>query len=182
MRPVRARIRPPGRSGRENRHALCLMWSVDLRKTGLPFGEAPTSASLSGPELPAKKTAPLPPVKRKNVPPASDRNPDTRRPVEEILKQLPAGKRAEPSPPHLGWRGCCPRPAWFLPLSSLPTAMTLRTLCTCCSGCLPSSFVVRRPFFSSRGWLAPHAADSCGIACRRPSVRLRSGFYACLST
>ena len=74
-------------------------------KTGLPFGEAPTSASLSGPELPAKKTAPLPPVKRKNVPPASDRNPDTRRPVEEILKQLPAGKtgRTVPAASWMAW-------------------------------------------------------------------------------
>ena len=29
-------------------------------KTGLPFGEAPTSASLSGPELPAKKGRTVP--------------------------------------------------------------------------------------------------------------------------
>lgn len=74
-------------------------------KTGLPFGEAPTSDSPPGPELPAKKTAPLPPVKRKNVPAASERNPDTRKPVEEILKQLPAEKtgRTVPAASWLAW-------------------------------------------------------------------------------
>ena len=74
-------------------------------KTGLPFGEAPTSGSLPGPESPAKKTAPLPPVKRNNIPAVSERHPDTRRLVEEILKQLPAEKtnRTVPAASWLAW-------------------------------------------------------------------------------
>ena len=74
-------------------------------KTGLPFGEAPTSGSLPGPESPAKMTAPLPPVKRKNIPAVSERHPDTRRLVEEILKQLPAEKtnRTVPAASWLAW-------------------------------------------------------------------------------
>ena len=53
------------------------------------------------PEIPA----PLPPVKRKNIPAVSERHPDTRRLVEEILKQLPAEKtnRTVPAASWLAW-------------------------------------------------------------------------------
>ena len=63
-------------------------------KTGLPSG-SPHFRFSPGPESPAKKTALLPPVKRKNIPAVSERHPDTRRLVEEILKQLPAEKNEQ---------------------------------------------------------------------------------------
>mgnify|MGYP000190471047 FL=1 len=84
-------------------------------KTGLTVGDAPTSGSLPGPESPAKKTAPLPPVKRKNIPAVSERNPDTRKLVEEILKQLPAEK-TDRTVPAASWL------AWLLSLACLALA------------------------------------------------------------
>ena len=74
-------------------------------KTGLPFGEAPSSPSGQKPENAVKTPASLPPVKKKQ-PASSGRDADGRD-LRETSRSLPLAP-ALPSPPCPGWHGAWP--------------------------------------------------------------------------
>lgn len=80
-------------------------------KTGLPFGEAPSSPSGQNEENALKKTPALPPVKRKH-PASSGRDADARGPMEEILRQPMAAETGR-TVPAVSWL------AWALALAAL---------------------------------------------------------------
>ena len=78
------------------------MWSVDLRKNGASLRGSPHFRFPVGAGTPGKKDGSAASRQKKKP---SDRNPDTRRHVEEILKQLPAGKtgRTVPAASWMAW-------------------------------------------------------------------------------
>lgn len=80
-------------------------------KTGLPFGEAPSSPSGQEEENAMKKTPALPPVKRKQPSP-SGRDADARASREEILRQ-PMNTATGRPVPAVSWL------AWGLALIAL---------------------------------------------------------------
>lgn len=73
-------------------------------KTGLPFGEAPSSPSGQEEESAMKKTAALPPVKRKH-PDFSGRGAEARGSMEEVRRQSLAAESGAPIPAvsYLAW-------------------------------------------------------------------------------
>ncbi|WP_295925334.1 hypothetical protein [uncultured Akkermansia sp.] len=80
-------------------------------KTGLPFGEAPSSPSGQNEENGMKKTPALPPVKRKQ-PASSGRDADAHGPMEEILRH-PITTETGGTVPAVSWL------AWGLALVAI---------------------------------------------------------------
>lgn len=85
-------------------------------KTGLPFGEAPSSPAGQHPANAMKKPSSLPPVKKK-LPAFSGRDADGHGPREEIRRQPSPAAAAGGSIPAVSWL------AWALALAALILAL-----------------------------------------------------------
>lgn len=83
-------------------------------KTGLPFGEVPSSPTGRKPENPMKKPPSLPPIKKKK-PASPGRDADAPGPGEEIRKKSPSAASGAPIP-------AVSRLAWGLALAALAMA------------------------------------------------------------
>ena len=104
MLPMRPRVHLPGRTGRQNRHALPGVRPSDSRYNGASFGEASSSPSDRKPENAMKTQPALPPVRKKRTS-FSGRDTDERGIRQENLPQRPAAAsgRRIPATSWLAW-------------------------------------------------------------------------------
>lgn len=183
MLPMRPRVHLPGRTGRQNRHALPGVRPSDSRYNG---------ASLRGSLLFAirpqtgkrHENAARPASRQEKRTSFSGRDTDERGIRQENLPQRPAAAsgRRIPATSWLAWG--LSLIALILAFISPPTETVPQIRCTCFSACPPWYSAALRPSFSSRAWqlcaakkqsLRPHPGP---MRQPRPKTAGMPGFHA----